>query len=63
LIEYFSFFFDTTYGSSVYQDIVLGTKYKVFKTPTGLMVREEAIVKKEPKGLLDKTKSFFGLST
>lgn len=63
LIEYFSFFFDTTYGSSVYQDIALGTKYKVFKTQTGLMVREEAIVKKEPKGLLDKTKAFFGIST
>lgn len=63
LIEYFSFFFDTTYGSSTYQDISLGTKYKVLKTQTGLMVREEPIVVTEKESLLDKTKAFFGMST
>lgn len=63
LIEYFSFFFDTTYGSSAYQDIALGTKYKVLKTQTGLMVREEPIVEKESESLLDQTKEFFGIST
>jgi hypothetical protein len=61
LIDTMSFFVDTTYGSSVYTDIKLNTKYSVFKTPIGLMVREELIelVKKE-KSLLSKTKSLFG---
>jgi len=63
LIEYFSYFFDTTYGSSTYQDIALRTKYKVLKTQTGLMVREEPVVEKEQESLLDKTKAFFGMST
>lgn len=63
LIDTMSFFVDTTYGSSVYTDIKLNTKYSVYKTQTGLMVRETIIepLKKE-KSLLDKTKSFFGLN-
>jgi len=61
LIDIMSIFIDTTYGSSVYTDIKLNTRYSILKTPTGLMVREELIepTKKE-KSLLDKTKSLFG---
>jgi len=63
LLDTMSLFIDTTYGSSVYKDIKLNTKYSVYKTPTGLMVREKFIapIKKE-KSLLDKTKSFFGFN-
>jgi len=63
LIDITSIFIDTTYGSSVYKDIKLNTKYSVYRTPTGLMVREKIIepLKKE-KSLLDKTKSFFGFN-
>jgi len=61
LIDIMSFVIDTTYGSSVYKDIKLNTKYSVLKTPTGLMIREELIdpTKKE-KSLFDKTKSLLG---
>jgi hypothetical protein len=41
LVDVMGFFVDTTYGSSVYKDIKDGIEYKVFKTPTGLIVREE----------------------
>ena len=61
LIDTMSFFVDTTYGSSVYTDIKLNTKYSVFKTPTGLMIREELIEPtKEEKSFFNKTKSLFG---
>lgn len=60
LIDNFGFFFDTAYGSSVYQDIKLNTKYFVLKTQTGLMVREESFIKKQEKGFLKKTKAIFG---
>jgi len=60
LIDKFDFFFDTTYGSSVYQDIKLKTNYKVLKTQTGLMVRKEFSDTKEENGILDKTKALFG---
>jgi hypothetical protein len=59
LIDNFDFFFDTEYGSSVYKDIKLKTKYKVLKTQTGLMVREELREKKKEKNFLEKTKSLF----
>jgi hypothetical protein len=61
LIDSFSPFFDTAYGSSVYKDIKLKTKYRVLKTQTGLMVREESLEKKKKeKNLWEKTKSIFG---
>lgn len=61
LIDKMSWFIDTTYGSSVYQDIKLDTKYTVLKTQTGLMVREESILPKaKERNFLDKTKSLFG---
>lgn len=59
LIDIFPFFVDTTYGSSVYQDIKLNTKYTVLKSITGLMVREEPIEIKQKKSFWEKTKSFF----
>ena len=58
VIETFSFFVDTTYGSSVYQDIKLGIKYKVLHSPTGLLVREEVIIPE--KGYWDKAKDALG---
>ena len=61
LIENLDFFFDTTYGASVYQDIHLKTKYMVIKTPSGLMVRNTFSNLKQEKSLIDKTKSLFGL--
>lgn len=36
-------FIDTEYGSSTYQTIDTGKRFTVYKTPTGLMVRSEAI--------------------
>ena len=60
LIENFDFFFDTTYGASVYQNIQLKTKYKVLKTETGLMVREESFPTQNSKSLLNKAKALFG---
>lgn len=57
IIDTLSFFVDTTYGSSTYQDIKLNTKYTVLKSQTGLMVREVEIVKKEEKSY------FFGSSS
>ena len=60
LVEKFSFFFDTNYGSSVYQDIKLNTKYRVLKTQTGLMVRNEPFFKKKEKSMMDRTKALFG---
>jgi len=60
IIDTFSFFIDTTYGSSVYKDIELNTKYTVLKSQTGLMVREEKIVPEvKEKSIYDKTVDFF----
>ncbi len=59
IIDSFSFFVDTTYGSSVYQDIKLGVKYKVLHSPTGLLVRDEVVIPE--KSYWDKTKDALGL--
>ncbi len=56
----FSLFFDIAYGSSVYKEIALQTKYKVLKSPTGLLVREEKINEKKSKGFMDGVKGWFG---
>lgn len=60
LIDTMSFFVDTTYGSSVYTDIKINTKYSVFKTPTGLMVRETTLNTPIEKSFFEKTKAFIG---
>jgi len=60
LVDDFSFFFDTTYGSSTYKDIKINTVYTVFKTPTGLMVREKHIKPIVKKSFLDKAKAAIG---
>ena len=61
LIDNFSFFFDTTYGSSVYKEIKLKTLFTVLHSPTGLLVREKVIEEQnKEESLIDKTKSFFG---
>ncbi|HIL27159.1 MAG TPA: hypothetical protein EYG21_07225 [Nitrospinaceae bacterium] len=57
LIDIFHFFVDTTYGSSVYQDIKLNTKYIVLKSQIGLMVREQQIPVKQEKSIWEKAKS------
>ena len=59
LIDIFPFFVDTSYGSSVYQNIKLNTKYTVLKSITGLMVRDQPIQIKQEKSLWDKAKSFY----
>jgi len=61
VIDTFSFLVDTQYGSSVYQDIKLNTKYTVLKSQTGLMVREDKILVQEEKGFFDKAKEAIGL--
>ena len=64
LIDNFSFFFDTTYGSSVYKEIKLKTLFTVLHSPTGLLVREKVIKEpKKEKSFMEKTKSFLGIST
>ena len=60
LVDTFSFFFDTSYGSSTYQDIRVNTLYTVYKTPTGLMVREEFMKPVKTTSLIDKTKKALG---
>jgi len=55
----FSPFLDITYGSSVYKEIVLKTKYKVLKSPTGLLVREEIMNEETKKGLMYSVKGWF----
>lgn len=61
MIDNFSFFIDTTYGSSVYQDIKLDTEYTVLKSQTGLLVREKSTKKTiKKKSFIEKTKSFLG---
>ena len=60
VIGTFSFFVDTTYGSSVYKDIELNTEYTVLKSQTGLMVREKYIGPKIEKSLFEKAKSWLG---
>ncbi len=64
LVENFGFFFDTTYGSSTYEDIELNTLYTVLKTPTGLMVRKQYLEtkgKKVNENYFDKAKKIIGL--
>jgi hypothetical protein len=60
IIDTFSYFVDTKYGSSVYKDIKLNTKYTILKSQTGLIVRENKIGIKKQDTLLDKTKTIFG---
>jgi hypothetical protein len=60
IIDTFSFFVDTQYGSSVYQDIKLNTKYTVLKSQTGLMVREKKIIIAKEKSFFDKAKETIG---
>ena len=60
LVDFGGFFFDTMYGSSVYKDIELHTKYRVLKTPTGLMVREEPFVVKPENGWWENMKKTIG---
>ena len=43
LSDAFSFFIDTTYGSSTYSDIKPNTEYTVLKSQTGLIIREKYI--------------------
>jgi hypothetical protein len=57
LIDTMGFLVDTTYGSSVYKDIEVGTRYTIFKTPTGVMVREYK--KENPNSsMVDKGKEY-----
>jgi len=58
IIDTFPFLLDTTYGSSVYQDIKLGVKYKVLHSPTGLLIRQAPTIPE--KGYWGKTKELFG---
>lgn len=37
----FNFLLDATYGSSTYQDIDVGNVYKVYRTTTGIITRQE----------------------
>lgn len=60
LIDTMSFFIDTTYGSSVYKDIKINIKYSIFKTPTGLLVRERKLNIPIEKSFFEKTKAFIG---
>ncbi len=60
LIDTMSFFVDTTYGSSVYKDIKLNTKYIVLRTPTGLMVRETKLNTPIETSFFEKSKAFIG---
>ena len=60
LVDNFSFFMDVTYGSSVYKDIRLKTKYKILKSLTGLLIREELLNRKKQDGLMSKMKSLLG---
>lgn len=60
IIDTWSFFVDTTYGSSTYQDIKLKTEYIVLKSQTGLMVREIEIVDEKEKSYFEKLKEFVG---
>ncbi len=61
IVDTFSFFIDTNYGSSTYKDIKLNTLFIVLKTPTGLMVREEHIEKTKKTNYYNKFKSTLGL--
>ncbi len=60
LIENFGFFFDTTYGSSVYKNIKQNTLFTVLHSPTGLLVREKEIqVEKKEKSFIDSAIELF----
>lgn len=61
LVDTFSFFFDTSYGSSTYKDIKLNTLFTVYKTPTGIIVREKPILEKAETGFFDMLKSNIGI--
>lgn len=56
IIDTFSFFVDTTYGSSVYKEIIVGNKYTILKSQTGLMVRVKDLKPKEEKSILNTIK-------
>ncbi len=58
IIDIFPFFVDATYGSSIYQDINLNTKYTVLKSQTGLMVREQTMLNNQEESFWEKAKSF-----
>ncbi len=60
IIDTFSFLVDTQYGSSVYQDIKLNTKYTVLKSQTALMVREKKLTTVKDKSFFDKAKEAIG---
>jgi len=63
LVDKFAWFFDTTYGSSTYTDVKSNVLFTVYKTPTGIMVREKAIVtnQEDETGFLNKARDFLGL--
>lgn len=61
LIDLFSFFFDTEYGTSTYKNINPNILYTIYKTPTGIIVREKPIDKEVEKGFLDKARDMVGL--
>jgi hypothetical protein len=57
LVDKFSFFIDTTYGSSTYQDINLNTEYKILQSQTGLLVREKPDTAESEKSIYQKAKN------
>jgi len=63
LVDKFAWFFDTTYGSSTYTDVKSNVLFTVYKTPTGIMVREKVIAtnQEEKTGFFNKAKNFLGL--
>jgi hypothetical protein len=60
IIEVFSFLVDIKYGSSLYQDIKLNTIYTVYKSQTGLIVREKNILISNEKSFFDRVKKIIG---
>ncbi len=49
------FWVDTEYGSSVFMDIDTDGKFRVLKTPTGLMIRKDKPAKAQ-KSIIDRAK-------
>ena len=56
IIDTFSFFVDTRYGSSTFKEIKPQVEYLVYKTPTGIMVREKSIPIQHKKSFLENLK-------
>ena len=52
--------YDTSYGSSTYNNIKLNTEYTVLKSQTGLMVREIEVVDTKEKSYFERAKEFVG---